>query len=72
MFHFDYIIKEDIQEHNPNWPQIPDHTYKILLVGGSGFGKTKELVNLMNNQPDIDKIDLYAKDPHKSKKPITN
>ena len=24
MFNFDYITKEDIKEHNPNWPEIPD------------------------------------------------
>ena len=23
MFNFDYIIKEDIKEHNSNWPEIP-------------------------------------------------
>ena len=29
MFSFDYITKEVIQEHNPNWPEIPDHPYRI-------------------------------------------
>ena len=24
-------------EHNLNWPQIPDHPYRILLIGGSGL-----------------------------------
>ena len=37
---FDYITKVDIKERNPNWPEIPDHSYKILVVGGSGSGKT--------------------------------
>ena len=32
------------------------------MVGGSGSGKTNELLNLINYQPDIDKIYLYAKD----------
>ena len=39
MFKFDYIIKEDIKEHNLNWPNIPDLPYRILIVGGSGSGK---------------------------------
>ena len=46
---------------------IPDHPYRILLVGGSGSGKTNALLNLINNQPNIDKIYLYAKDPYEAK-----
>ena len=41
MINFDHVIKENIKEHNPNWPQIPDHSYTILKTGGSGSGKTK-------------------------------
>ena len=48
MFNFDYVTKEDIKD--------PDHPYKILIVGGSGSGKTNALLNLINNEPDIDKI----------------
>ena len=55
-----------IKKNNPNWPYIPDHPYRIL-IGGSGSGKTNALLNLINNQPDIDKIYLYAKDPHEDK-----
>ena len=62
MLNFDYITQEDIKEHNPNWPEIPDDPYRILIVGGSGSGKTNVLLNLINNEPDIDKIYLYAKD----------
>ena len=40
MFKFDYITIENIKEHNPNWPEIPDHPNRILIVGGSGSGKT--------------------------------
>ena len=36
---------------------------KLLIIGGSGSGKTNALLNLISNQPDIDKIDLYTKDP---------
>ena len=53
--------------HNPNWPYIPDHLYKILIIGGSGSGKTNALLNLIHNQQDIDKIQLHAKDPYEDK-----
>ena len=39
MFNFDYITKEDIKELNSNWPEIPNHLYRILIVGGSGSEK---------------------------------
>ena len=56
-----------IKQHNSKWPHIPNHPYRILIVGGSGSGKTNALLNLINNQPDIYKIYLYAKDPYKAK-----
>ena len=46
---------------------IPDRPYKILIISGSGSGKTNALLNLTNNQLDIDKIYLYAKDPYDAK-----
>ena len=67
MFKFDYITKEDIKVHNSNWPEIPDHLYRILKVGGSESGKTNILVNLINHEPDIDQIYLYAEDPYETK-----
>ena len=52
--------------HNPNWPYIPDYPYRILIIGGSGSGKTYVLLSLIKDQwPDIDKIHLYVKDPFK-------
>ena len=39
MINFDYVTKEETKEHNPNWPQIPDHPRRILIIGGSGSGK---------------------------------
>ena len=50
-----------------DWPYIPDHPYRISIIGGSGSGKTNALLNLIHNQPDIDKIYLYAKDPYEDK-----
>ena len=67
MINFDDYINENKTIHNKNWPYIPDHPYRILIIGGSGSGKTNLLLNLIENQPDIDKIYLYAKDPCESK-----
>ena len=52
---------------NPNWPQIPDHPYRILIIGGSGSGKTTSLFKLINHEPDIDETYLCAKDPYETK-----
>ena len=62
MINLDSITNENNKEHNKKWPYIPDHSYKILIIGGSGPGKTNALLNLTNEQGDIDKIYLYAKD----------
>ena len=56
MVDFDEVTNENKTEHNPNWPNVPDHPYRILLIGDSGSGKTNVLLNLINKQPDIDKI----------------
>ena len=67
MINFDDYTNENIIEHNSKCPYTPDHPYRILVIGGSGSGKTDALLNLINNQPDIDKIYLYAKDPYEKK-----
>ena len=67
MIDFDHYINENKIEHNPKWPYILDHKYRLVIVGGSGLGKTNALLNLINNQPDIDKIYLYVKDPYEAK-----
>ena len=54
--------------HDTNWPYIPDHPYRILVIGHSGSGKTNVLLKLIKYlRPDIDKIYLYNKDPSESK-----
>ena len=67
MLNFDYISKEDIKEHSPDWPTISDHPYWKLIIGGSRCGKTNALLNLINHEPDIDKINLYAIEPSEPK-----
>ena len=59
MINFDDSANENRTEHNKNWPYIPHHPYRILVIGGSGFGKTNLLLNLIAY--------LYAKDPYESK-----
>ena len=43
------------------------HPHRLLIIGGSGSGKTNSLFNLIMHQQDVDKIHLYAKDPYKAK-----
>ena len=67
MINFDDYANENKIEHNLKWPYIPDGPCRILIIGGSGPGETNPLLNLINNQPDIYKIYLYAKDPYEAK-----
>ena len=62
MINIDDYVNENKIKHNKNWPYTPDHLYKILIIGGSGSGKTNALINLINEQNGIDKIYLYARD----------
>ena len=52
----DYVVEENVKEYNPDQQQIPDHPYRISIIGLSGSGKTNSLFNLINQQPDVDKI----------------
>ena len=67
MINFDDYTNENKTEHNRNWSYIPNKPYRILIIGGSGSGKTYALLNLIEDQPYIDKIYLYAKDPYEAK-----
>ena len=67
MINFDDVIKENIKEHDPIWPQTPDHPCRILIIGGSGSGTTNSLFNLISHLPDIDKVYLYAEDAYEAK-----
>ena len=61
MINFDNYVNENKTQNNLNLLYIPDHPYRILIVRGSGSGKTNALLNLIKDHPDIDKIYLYAK-----------
>ena len=67
MINLDNIINNNNEKHNEKWPYVPEHPYRILIIGGSGSGKTNTLLKLVNEQEDIDKIYLYAKDLSESK-----
>ena len=62
MVNLDSITNENNKKHNGKWLYIPDHPYKIITIGGSGWGKTNALINLINEQNDINKLYLYATD----------
>ena len=67
MFNLDDITNENNKDHNLKWPFIPEHPYRVLIIGGSGSGKTNALLNLIKEQGDINKICLYAKDLSETK-----
>ena len=67
MINLDSITNENSKEHNEKWPFISDHAYRILIIGGSGSGKTNALFNLINEKDDIDKTYLYAEDLSETK-----
>ena len=67
MINFDDYFNQNKTEHNKNWSYTPNHPYRLVTTGGSGSGKTNVLLNLIDNQPDIDKIYLYAKDLYEEK-----
>ena len=62
MINIDDYVNENKTEHNEKWPYIPDHWYRIIIIGGSGSGKTNTLINLINEQNDIDQIYLNSRD----------
>ena len=62
MININSYVNENNKKHNEKWSYIPDHPYRILIIDGSGSGKTNALINLITEQKDIDKIYLYARD----------
>ena len=62
MINLDSITNENNKDLSEKWPYIPDHPYRIFIIGGSGSRKTNALLNLIKEKDDIDNICLYAKD----------
>ena len=61
------LQKKNMKDHNPSWQQCPDHSYRILIIGGRWSAKANALLNLIKEQDDddycvIDEIYLCAKD----------
>ena len=67
MFNLGNITNENNKKHNKKWPYIPDHPYRIFVIGSSGSGKTNALLNLIKEQDNIDKIYFYSKDLNEPK-----
>ena len=44
MIYFDNCTNENKTEHNSKWPYIPDHLYRIIIIGGFRSGKTNVLL----------------------------
>ena len=51
MINSDDYTNENRTEHNKNWPHTPDKPYRIIIIGGSGSGRTNLLLNLIEGQP---------------------
>ena len=67
MINLDNITSKNNDKHDEKWPYIPDHSYRILIIGGSRSEKTNTLLNLIKEQDIIDKIYLYTKDLNEPK-----
>ena len=72
MINYDSVTKRNINKHNLNWPQTPDHPYRILIIGSFRSGKTTALLNMIKQQHDDDysiihKIYLHVKDSYQTK-----
>ena len=61
MRNYDHLVKIN---HTQNWPYIPDHSYRILIIGGSGLGTTNMLLNLIKINDQILTKFIYTSKNH--------
>ena len=50
MINFDEYTNENKLKHNPNWPYIPDHPYRILIIDNRRFRISKNKYNIEFNK----------------------
>ena len=55
MINLDSITNKNNKEHNEKWPFIPYNPYRILIICGSGSGKTNASLNFIKEKDDIEK-----------------
>ena len=48
------VTKGNINNHNLNWPQIVDHSQKILEIGDTESRKINALLNMIKQKDDDD------------------
>ena len=53
MFNLDDITNENYKKHYEKWPYISDNKCRILIIEGSGSGKTNAFLSLIKKQDDI-------------------
>ena len=61
MINLDNIVNNNNEMHNKKWPYIPDHPYRISIIGGSGSGKTNRLIHLEMNKKILTKFTCMQK-----------
>ena len=65
---FDSIAKENTKLHNCNWQKISNYHPRLsVIIDSKSRKKTFFSLNLVSHQSVIDEINLYGKDPFKSK-----
>ena len=62
----DDVTGENNVGHRPNWSEVPDHPYVIVIIDGSETIKINGIISPINYQA-IDKICWYAKKPYEAK-----
>ena len=54
MVDYGNVTKGNINNHNLNWPQIVDHSQRILVIGDTESRKINALLNMIKQKDDDD------------------